>query len=920
MSDVIDTAQLNRIEATHRGFFYQHIFAAACLIALAQHGPGEGRVIGIERDEDIELSTDSHLYYLQIKTRQRDLQRVDVADALVRFKSLESKLKKAGEKRELVFAIVANRSAGSTLAGDLPDWPENCHYVCPGQPLDGHPLVPEPTENISTLLEMTEASAETLAFPGLIPSTLVLKLAAHVQYVATGETDESHVHLIAEEELPALFETYVLQMQQFPLLPASYRPQRNEPQLSSGERVRLISGFSGAGKTAWASMQALTSPQPMIYCDIGSYPSAALASALAREIAASLLGVTGEAGRLPAVQGLDALSWVSDQLGPREIRPLIVLDNVHVMPADALRAVLDRTPNLDFILLGQPIDALPALAARIGITIENLEGWSRETVAAVFAESGSALDPASAERWRVMTAGLPLYVINAAVVSQSAYDGDTDTFLRDLSQGVEREATAQALILESVFEQLDDNEAIILCTLGRSGVSLKLAEIETIVSSIEDGISARRPLRRLSRLGLVQAVGSDAWRSHDALSVVTLAALADWPEARRIGITRALADTLFQSLQDQQRLDRLAVWIRLLPDLGMTEVLADLATNEIFHEVGNFDDLVVVLESFAADDAASADARFTALDALAYHAMQRDPRTQDIGARLTRMRNLLENEDVTDQDAPLTLAMKEMIFAGTNNDQDAVLHAFERAEIGLGDDPLRHRILRYNFAVSLFHLDNFHLSLRSAGEVALEIYQLLGIDPIDVVGANADDLRAMIGEINTETQDELKRLADCLSLCSMCQRALGSVPALTRVHAAKFYQQAAAWRSMAKEAQENAQDLLDLGDADGAINVFETFVLPVVDRFGLDDLHIEIRSFFAVTLAYAGRIEEARTAIAALTPYLDSLEPFQVHGIGQQVELIEEISRGSVRLTSSPFLRPAPLPFIIDESSAEPTS
>ena len=124
---------------------------------------------------------------------------------------------------------------------------------------------------------------------------------------------------------------------------------------------------------------------------------------------------------------------------------------------------------------------------------------------------------------------------------------------------------------------------------------------------------------------------------------------------------------------------------------------------------------------------------------------------------------------------------------------------------------------------------------------------------------------------------------------------------------------------MAKEAQENAQDLLDLGDANGAIIVFETFVLPVVDRFGLDDLHIEIRSFFAVTLAYAGRIDEARTAIAALTPYLDSLEPFQVQGIGQQVELIEEISRGSVRLNPSPWLRAAPLPFIIDEGSTEPT-
>jgi len=49
------------------------------------------------------------------------------------------------------------------------------------------------------------------------------------------------------------------------------------------------------------------------------------------------------------------------------------------------------------------------------------------------------------------------------------------------------------------------------------------------------------------------------------------------------------------------------------------------------------------------------------------------------------------------------------------------------------------------------------------------------------------------------------------------------------------------------------------------------------------------------------------------------LEPFQVQGIGQQVELIEEISRGIVRLNPSPWLRAAPLPFIIDEGSVEPT-
>jgi len=47
---VIDPAQLRRIEAVHRGFLYQHLYAVGCMIKLASLEAGQ---VAVERDEDI---------------------------------------------------------------------------------------------------------------------------------------------------------------------------------------------------------------------------------------------------------------------------------------------------------------------------------------------------------------------------------------------------------------------------------------------------------------------------------------------------------------------------------------------------------------------------------------------------------------------------------------------------------------------------------------------------------------------------------------------------------------------------------------------------------------------------------------------------------------------------------------------------
>ena len=62
----LDSRQLARIEAVHRGFLYQHLYAAACLFQAASAGVTH---VVVENDEDVELVLPDKRIYAQIKTR-----------------------------------------------------------------------------------------------------------------------------------------------------------------------------------------------------------------------------------------------------------------------------------------------------------------------------------------------------------------------------------------------------------------------------------------------------------------------------------------------------------------------------------------------------------------------------------------------------------------------------------------------------------------------------------------------------------------------------------------------------------------------------------------------------------------------------------------------------------------------------------
>jgi hypothetical protein len=49
---VLDPKQLKRIESIHRGFLYQHLYTAGCLLLAAG---ADASAVVVEADEDIEI-------------------------------------------------------------------------------------------------------------------------------------------------------------------------------------------------------------------------------------------------------------------------------------------------------------------------------------------------------------------------------------------------------------------------------------------------------------------------------------------------------------------------------------------------------------------------------------------------------------------------------------------------------------------------------------------------------------------------------------------------------------------------------------------------------------------------------------------------------------------------------------------------
>lgn len=899
---VLDPAQLVRIEALHRGFLYQHLYAAQCLLVSASIGAIS---VAVETDEDVELILANRHVYVQVKHRQDTLAWGDVSGALDRFAEIRA-AHAAGDRQGVPeFVIVANARPNGPLAERMAavDWPADVRVDWPGADVDRKGL-PAPPATLLEAVERTRDQAAALPFALLAPETLVWKLAGVITLAATGQHGDLD-HVFQVEALADVFEQLVLQLQDLPAPPSPYRVQIDEPDLATGERVRLITGYSGAGKTSWVAQAAQHADGVLLYLDVGDVAGPALANGLARELAGRLYGQGGQLGQvlLPGASGREILRGLSARIAEEGQAVTVALDNAHHIPAEDLIAVVQAAAAVRFVLLCRPAAEVAAIEAILGVAREDLAGWAPDTVAAEAADAGCRASAADCQRLIDLTGGLPLYVQNAVTIAVAEYGGSLAAFCDHLAAAAHSVETAQEMILGRLFEALPlavrrTADLLSLCDvpIGRTEASAYLAR------EGQEEAALAASLRHLRKAGLLQVFSGDKLKVHDAARVIGKARLAAEGADVLLRHRTALRAVILIGLKGDWSLPRLSLFLRLTGEIGDLEPLVEMASDELFHELGLWPEIEHFLERGAADETLAPDQRLKAFDGLAFGDMKAG-REDRITGYLDQMDALIAAHDLG-ADERLRVGMKRMNVAAAARDRKGA-----EALIASLAEPLKEasavhrRVFTYSVAVARFQLGDSARAVEMIHPLIEEYYGLLGITPQQVMGRNAPELQPLLRDSDTQS-DDIKHLADSLDLLAKALDAQGrgiEAP-FARIHALKFYELVQAPHSFFRVGQDLVDQFLERRDYDGARQILEGTLLPQLQQLKLADFLIPMRSQYAVVLAFCGQFPQAEAEMARLQPYEAGLTDLGRAELANQRRLIAQMRQAP----PPPAWRPPP--------------
>lgn len=888
---VLDTRQLALIESVHRGFLYQHLFAISCLFGAKAAG---ARSLVVESDEDVEIELAGSRIYVQVKTRSKPLSIGDIESALQRFTALRQE--HAAHRREGTarFVIASNAVPSSALSKKLnePSWPSDVAVHWPGGKAVPEAPLPRPWLSVAEALIESRDIAAALPFSLLAPETLVWKLAGRIMAAAAGVSPHAN-HTFKIESLPELFEQLVVQLQDFPAPPPHYRSQDDEPPLVSQERVRLITGFSGAGKTSWVSQAALQTADTLVYCNVSEVPGTALAATIARELAARLFGKRGgNLGEvlLPGASGPEILFAIGKRLADSGAAATIVIDNAHRAPAGDLKSLIEHSRNCRFILLAQPGPSVALIEATLQIHAKALRGWNNEAIAAEGVMLGCRGDYAAYEQLLHQTAGLPLYVQNALQVAARSYAGNVAQFSRELEAQTHTVETAQELILDRVFADYTPDERDAVAALSLSDVSITQEEASDILRatfSLDDK-AVGRLLRKLRTAGSIQIFGVDRFKIHDAMRLLGKKHLETLGSATVRKAQGAIRDLLMATLHREWSRQRVILLLRMFVALGNIKPLVSMATDELFHELGFMPEILEFLENAAQSKDTPAEDRFWALDGLVFAQFKRGDE-EGIRKELASMRQLVTEHDLG-QSERLAIGMKQMLFSAREGDATAAQAALDETVQLLPDRPEYVRIARYNYAHAMYELGMFNECADETLWLIEQYYDVLGLSLEDVIGKNPDKIEPLLKERENQ-EDDLKHLADSLDLHAKALNRMGQHSGLSRIHAMKFYSMAQALNSYIRVGQDLVDEFIERHDYVGGRDIVEQHLIPTVLKTKLASHIIGVRSQYAVVLAYCGELDRADEEMARLAVYEGGLDGAGKKELGNQRALIQEIRR-----------------------------
>ncbi len=892
---VLDQGQLARIEGVHRGFLYQHLFAAGCLLRMAKMASERIRV---ETDEDVEIYWPDGVLYVQVKSRSVPLQPSDVASALERFAKLRTEHVSGRRVGRADFLIASNVAPSAALLKEIQCWPDDFHYRAPGfehgQLETSRPALPPAWESISAAYDWCAGQADGIPAGLLRPETLVAKLAAAMQQAASG-TPPYSTHEIALTQLPELFEQMVFEIHDLPVPPSPYRPQECEPDLGSEARTLLVVGVSGSGKTSWAAQQAIHQEGTLAYLDAVDAIPGSFAAALSRELAPRVFDGDRESLAtvlLPGASGIDSLRTLGRLVELKGLTALVIVDNTQDVAADEVVAVVRAAPALRFLFLAQPAASTSTVAARLSVRPIELRGWPLPAIAAECSSQGVPINARTAERLRALTGGLPLYVRGAASITASEYGGDAAAFCTACEENEHVGSVPQRAILADAFGAGTELDRQISAVLSLATVPLTHEESLRLVSDtlrVTRAVAANR-LSALIELGIVSQLQAGQVQLHDAFRMLAINAREELEPGTLRDSAQRLRAILIDSIREVPDAKRALLTYRLLPQTGHVEELVDLSTDEFFIELGLEHEFRGLLEAFAADQAQSADDRFWAYDGLAFASLIRS----DCAAAeqyLLEMEALAEFVQA-EVEARARIATKRIAIAGHRRDLGQATRLYQAVDAG-GAARL---VVDYTFALALHDCGNDELALPVAQGVCDRYLTRLGLTFAWLVGKSR---RAVVERLGTNATDSkmLKHLADSLYLVGVINHSLGGGGALHWFNAFKLYQVAHAPTSLVKVGQEIVDELIGLlGDALEARCFMEEVLLPVVNEYNLLGHLIPINAQYAVILAYCGDSSGASAIFADIDKFRASLPPQAQQELENQARLIEAIRAGDVLL------------------------
>jgi len=730
----------------------------------------------------------------------------------------------------------------------------------------------------------------------LQPETLVSKLAAFVQYLAAGAVQADHA--LSSRNFQPLLEQLVAQLQQLPEPLDDYRPQENEPAYQSEDQVRVITGFSGSGKTSWAGELGTHTASPILYFDVAEMPSAGVPAALAREMAAYVLPPDSPARQqvlLPGVSGLQSLRVIDRFLAEHATGMTIVLDNAHRVTDEVLSETVRSLGSAKWVILAQEWPGSQLFATATGARIEGLTGWSRDTIARDARAVGCYGDIENYQSLHDLTGGLPLFVRDAIRICKEAYRGDIAAYVADLAEHTSLQTTSQEVIVSQVLSRLSEDAKSFASLLSIFTVPFpKEVVVQVIASALRlTRVQGTRLLRNLYSWGVIRLSAGGDVSLHDSFRLLTNENLAEVSEAVVSNAREALYQVVWANREGGGP-DRFRLLTRLMYETKRIEALVDTITNtaEVVTEYGIEDEMAAMLLKASEDNSLSPEDHFWAEDTLTFWAVNRRE-LDEARTRFARIETLIKQFEPSET-IRVSVLVKKLLIAGLDGNFSALRDAYRSAMASASSD-LARRIVTYNYAHGLRTCNRSDLALEITTRLVDEYYQVLGITPNDVFLHKLHETMSKIRDFE-ENQDEVKRLADSLDLQGSAANDVGLIQPFAKLHAHKFFLLSSSYSSAVRVGLDFVdQCLTERSDAVGARDFMENFLLPLINEKKMIGELVPVSCHYAVILAYCGAFQDAVNTLREMKPYIvegtDGAIQYE-----SNVRLVEQIRSGEVRL------------------------